>query len=113
MTPAAFRKIALSLPDTAEGSHFGVKDFRVGGRIFATLAYERQGSGVLLLTPEQQAEMVAEAPELFAPVPNGWGKHGATLIHLAKATPDILEGALRTAWANRQPASRPRRIKKR
>ena len=112
MTPTGFRRLALSLPDTAEGSHFGVKDFRVGGKIFATLAYEKQGSGVLSLTPEQQAEMVGEAPELFSPVPNGWGKHGATLVRLAKVTPDILEGALRTAWNNRKPAPRRRLPKK-
>jgi hypothetical protein len=112
MTPAGFRKLALSLPDTAEGSHFGFQDFRVGGRIFATLAYAKQGSGVLCLTPEQQAEMAADAPELFSPVPNGWGKHGATLVNLKNVTPDVLEGALRTAWTNRQPKARPRRSKK-
>jgi hypothetical protein len=111
MTAAGFKKLALSLPDTAEGSHFGVVDFRASGRIFATLAYAKQGSGVLCLTPEQQAEMVADAPELFSPVPNGWGKHGATLVHLAKVTPDILEGALRTAWTNRQRAARPKKPK--
>lgn len=112
MTGKDFRRTALSLPDTAEGSHFHVPDFRVGGRIFATLAYEKDGFGVLALTPEQQAGMVEDAPEIFSPVPNGWGKHGATLVRLAKVTPDILEGALRTAWNNRAPkkkAAPPRR----
>lgn len=77
MTPADFRKLALSLPDTAEGSHFNVADFRVGGKIFATLAYEKQGSGVLQLTPQQQAGMVEDAPEMFSPVPNAWGRKGS------------------------------------
>ncbi|HEY4363231.1 MAG TPA: MmcQ/YjbR family DNA-binding protein [Bryobacteraceae bacterium] len=102
MTAAAFKKLALSLPETVEGLHFGVVDFRTTGGIFATLAYAKQGSGVLCLTPEQQAGMVADAPELFSPVPNGWGKRGATLVHLAKVSPEVLEGALRTAWTNRQ-----------
>lgn len=102
MTPADFRRIALSLPDTAEGSHFNVADFRVGGKIFATLAYEKTGCGVLLLTPEQQAGMMEDGPEIFLPVPNKWGLRGATLVRLAKVNPDMLEGALRTAWATRQ-----------
>jgi hypothetical protein len=101
MTGADFRKIALSMPGAEEGSHFGNPDFRVGGRIFATLSLEREGYGVLLLTPEQQAGMVQDAPEIFSPVPGGWGRNGSTQVSLSKATPDILEGALRTAWQNR------------
>jgi hypothetical protein len=110
MTAADFRKIALSLPDTAESSHFNVPDFRVGGKIFATLGYEKDGCGVLLLTPEQQAGMIADAPEIFTPVPGGWGRKGSTLVRLSKVKRDILEAALRTAWTNRQ---RPARKKTR
>src|SRR5205085_7615075 len=84
MTEAAFRKIALSLPDTAEGVHFKVADFRVGGKIFATLAYKREGCGVLLLTPEQQAGMIVDAPEIFFLVSNEWGDRGATLVRLTR-----------------------------
>jgi hypothetical protein len=110
MTAADFRRLALSLPDTAEGSHFEVEDFRVGGKIFATLAYQKTGCGVLLLTPEQQAGMIEDAPETFSPVPNKWGLRGATLVRLAKVKPDILEGALRTAWTNKQrKAAKPSR----
>ena len=109
MTEAAFRKTALSLPDTAEGVHFKVADFRVGGKIFATLAYKKEGCGVLLLTPEQQAGMIEDAPEMFLPVPNKWGERGATLVRLANVTPDILQGALKTAWTNRQPKPKKRR----
>jgi hypothetical protein len=74
----------------------------VGGKIFATLAYEKDGCGVLLLTPVQQDGMIQDAPEIFLPVPNKWGEKGATLVRLAKAKPDILEGALRLAWMNKQ-----------
>ena len=111
MTEADFRRLALSLPDTAEGVHFQVADFRVGGKIFATLAYKREGCGVLLLTPEQQAGMMEDAPDIFLTVPNKWGERGATLVRLSKVTPDVLEGALRTAWSNRQrkPAKRPKK----
>jgi hypothetical protein len=98
MTAADFRRIALSLEGAEEGSHMGSPDFRVGGRIFATLASQRQGFGNLMLTPEQQAEFVAEQPDIFVPVAGGWGKMGATHIRLALANEDVLAGALRTAW---------------
>src|ERR1035437_9112986 len=73
MTGADFRRIALTMPEAVEGAHFGNPDFRVAGKIFATLALEKEGFGVLLLSPEQQAGMVEDAPELFSPVPGGWG----------------------------------------
>jgi hypothetical protein len=111
VTAANFRRIALSLPDAAEGSHFGVEDFRVGGKIFASLAYKKDGFGNLMLTPEQQAGMIQDAPETFLPVPNKWGQQGVTMVRLAKVKPDVLEGALRMAWANRQrkPAKSPKK----
>ena len=93
-----FRRIALSLEGAEESSHMGAPDFRVGDRIFATLASQKQGYGNLMLTPEQQAAFVAEAPELFLPVAGGWGRNGATHIRLAPANEDVLTGALRTAW---------------
>jgi hypothetical protein len=98
MNAGDFRRLALSLEGAEEGSHFGAADFRVGGRIFATLAAEKQGFGNLMLTPEQQAAFVAEAPEMFLPIPGGWGRNGATHVRLAAAHEDVLLGALRTAW---------------
>src|SRR5215467_6699905 len=98
MTVADFRRLALSLEGAEEGSHMGSADFRVGGRIFATLASVKQGYGNLMLTPEQQAEFVREAPEIFVPIAGGWGKNGSTHIRLAAANEDVLAGALRTAW---------------
>ncbi len=98
MTVKDFRRIALSLEGAEEGSHMGSKDFRVGGRIFATLAAQDQGYGNLLLTPEQQADFVRELPEVFLPVHGGWGKMGATHVRLAAVNEDVLVGALHTAW---------------
>ena len=97
MTAAGFRRVALAMPEAVEGSHFGNPDFRVGGKIFATLALESEGYCVVLLTPEQQAGMINDAPEVFSPVRGGWGRQGATQVRLAKLTPDILEGVLRLA----------------
>jgi hypothetical protein len=93
-----FRRIALSLDGAEEGSHMGAVDFRVGGRIFATLASVSQGYGNLKLTPEQQAAFVEELPEVFVPIAGGWGRMGMTHIRLAAANEDVLAGALRTAW---------------
>jgi len=98
MTAADFRRIALSLDGAEEGSHMGAVDFRVGGHIFATLASVKDGFGNLMLTPQIQAEFVAEAPDLFLPVAGGWGRMGITHIRLAKANRDVLTGALQTAW---------------
>jgi YjbR len=98
MTAKDFRRIALSLEGAEEGSHMGAVDFRVGGRIFATLASLNLGYGNLLLTPEVQAQFVGEAPEIFIPIAGGWGRNGATHVVLAKANEDLLAGALRTAW---------------
>jgi hypothetical protein len=101
MKPADFRRIALSFEGAEEGSHMGAADFRVGGRIFATLASQKGGYGNLMLTVEQQTEFVRELPEVFLPVPGGWGRMGATHIRLAKANEDVLTGALRVAWTQR------------
>ena len=92
-----FRRIALSFKDAEESSHMGQPDFRVGGRIFATLASQKQGYGNLMLTPEQQAAFVDELPEVFVPIAGGWGRMGMTHIRLAVANEDVLTGALQTA----------------
>ena len=119
MTASDFRRVALRLDGAEEGSHMGAVDFRVGGHIFATLASIKDGFGNLMPTPEIQAAFVADAPDVFLPVAGGWGRMGATHIRLAKATRDVLEGALHTAWRlrvdknatarSRKGARRPRR----
>jgi len=101
MTADDFRRIALSLEGAEQGSHMGTVDFRVGGRIFATLASQKQGFGNLVLTPEQQAFFIEELPDVFLPVQGGWGRHGVTHIRLDAAHEDVLAGALRTAWMSR------------
>ena len=98
MTAADFRRIALSLEGAEEGSHFGAADFRVDGRIFATLASVELGYGNLFITPELQAEFVTDRPDLFLPIHGGWGRMGMTHIRLAAADEDTLTGALHTAW---------------
>jgi hypothetical protein len=98
MNARDFRRLALLLEGAEEGSHMGAADFRVGGRIFATLASVDQGYGNLMLSPGQQAAFVEEQPDLFLPVAGGWGQMGATHIRLATANEDALAGALRTAW---------------
>ena len=98
MTANDFRRIALSFAGAEENSHMGAADFRVGGRIFATLASVKQGYGNLMITREQQAAFVAERPDLFLPVHGGWGRMGITHIRLAPADEDSLNGALHTAW---------------
>jgi hypothetical protein len=98
MTVKDFRRIALSFEGAEESSHMGQPDFRVGGKIFATLASAKQGYGNLKLTLEQQAAFVEELPEVFVPIAGGWGRMGMTHIRLAAADEDVLTGALHTAW---------------
>ena len=98
MNAVDFKRIALGMDGAEEGSHMGAVDFRVGGRVFATLAAVEQGYGNLMLTPAQQAEFIAERPDLFLAVHGGWGRMGITHIRLAAADEDSLRGALHTAW---------------
>jgi hypothetical protein len=93
-----FRELALSFDETEESAHMGTPDFRVGGRIFATLAHEHLGFGNLMLSPELQQSLIAEAPEVFLPVAGGWGRQGFTHIRLAEATPAQLLKGLQLAW---------------
>jgi hypothetical protein len=109
MTVNDFRRIALSFEGVEENSHMGSPDFRVGGKIFATLASQSQGYGNLKLTLEQQAAFIEEMPDVFVPIAGGWGKMGMTHIRLANATEDVLTGALRTAWKLRLGTSVQRR----
>lgn len=118
---ARFRRLACSLPGAEESAHMGNPDFRVGGRIFATLSGQARGRGVLKLTPAQQAEFVAELPEVFEPVQGGWGRMGMTYLVLDRADEETTLGALTTAHRNvmekqaakKQPAAAKRARKSR
>jgi hypothetical protein len=103
MTAEEFRKIALSLSETVEAAHMGHPDFRVGGKIFATLSPPGQGWAMVKLTPEQQESFVQSEPEVFAPFNGAWGRDGATKVHLRAAKKSILRTALVFAWRNRAP----------
>jgi hypothetical protein len=103
MTIAAFRRLALSLPEAVEGAHMGHADFRVGGTIFATLGVPDQAFGAVMLTPEQQQAFVQTHPRAFVPVKGGWGLRGATNVVLSGASEKTLRPALAAAWRNRAP----------
>ena len=78
-------------------------DFRVRGKIFATLPSADEDRGMVKLTPEQQAQFVRESPNVFEPVPGGWGRGGATLVQLRAAKPNVVRHALVAAWRNSAP----------
>ena len=103
MTPSEFRQRALSLPEALEGSHMGHSDFRVGGKIFATLGYPDDAHAVLILPPADQSDYVMAAPSVFSSVQGAWGKGGATQVRLAVVTDTTMEAALVSAWRKRAP----------
>jgi hypothetical protein len=97
---ALYRRLALALPGAVESSHMNHPDFRLNNQIFATLAYQEQGRGVLKLTLDQQAAFVTDQPHIFSPVQGGWGRMGMTFIQLDQADESIMAGALKTAYQN-------------
>jgi hypothetical protein len=103
MTAEEFRKMALSLPEASEAAHMGHPDFRVGGKIFATLSPPGEGWAMVKLTPEQQERFVKNAPDVFVPAAGAWGRRGGTTVYLAKATDDTVFTALVAAWRNVAP----------
>ena len=106
MTPAAFAKLALALDGAVQGAHHGTTDFRVGGKIFATMGYPDRAHAMVKLTPDQQKMLVAAKPEMFVPVKGGWGLRGATNLRLATADTATAKSALAMA---RQNVGTPRR----
>ncbi len=103
MTPDEFRELALSFPEASEGAHMGHPDFRVRGKIFATLGSADSGLGMVKLTPEQQALFVRRESAVFAPVTGGWGRRGCTHVRLESADPAAVRSALASAWKNAAP----------
>jgi hypothetical protein len=113
MKASDFRRIALSLEGAEESSHMGAPDFRVGGRIFATLASQSEGFGNLMLSRALQEELIDARPDVFLPVAGGWGRMGSTHVRLAKANKTLLEAALQMAWMLRIEKNTKTRRKKR
>lgn len=103
MTPNDFRQLALSLPEVIESAHMRHPDFRVGGRIFATLGYPDEDSAVVKLTREVQKEFVRNNAGVFKPVKGAWGRQGSTNIYLLAAKVEIVHKALTAAWHNTAP----------
>lgn len=103
MTAEEFRRLALSLPEAAEQSHMGHPDFRVRGKIFATLGHPDGAHAMVKLLPEQQEVLVRARPEVFAPMPGGWGARGATHVTLHAAEEAAVYDALAMAWRNTAP----------
>ena len=103
MTVDGFRRVALSFPEAVESAHMKHPDFRVRGKIFATLGYPDTTRGMVKLTPEQQEEFVRAEPEAFEPVKGGWGLKGATSVRLKAATKEVLRRAMAAAWCNAAP----------
>jgi hypothetical protein len=104
-----FRRMALGLQGAVEGAHMGHPDFRVNGRIFATL-HTGDLYGMVKLTPEQQQTLLEDHPRVFAPESGAWGRAGCTRVTLKAATPDVVGEALTLAWQNTSAA--PERAKK-
>ena len=104
MTSREFRYLALSLPEVTEQSHFSHPDFRVRGRIFASLNYPRKGWGMVKLNPKEQRQFVADDPKTFVPAPGKWGVRGATTVHLPHLTKAAARKALASAWRNTAPS---------
>jgi hypothetical protein len=103
MTANDFRRLALALPETTENAHMDHPDFRVQGKIFATLGYPATGWGMVKLTPEQQHYFSKDNPEVFVPAKGAWGLRGATTVNLKAANKKTLEKAIRAAWRNTAP----------
>ncbi len=103
MTANDFRRLALAQPEAVESAHMNHPDFRVAGKVFATLGYPDKGCGMVKLTPEQQHYFSQDHPSVFAPVKGAWGRKGATSVALKAAKKPIVEKAVRAAWINTAP----------
>ena len=103
MTAGDFRRLAMGFPESVEGAHMGHADFRVGGRIFATLGYPDDRFAVVMLSPQDQDLVVRDYPRMFAPVAGKWGASGSTSVTLRAAKAPAVSAALEAAWRKRAP----------
>ena len=98
MNRAEFRRLALSFPETAEREHMRHPDFRVAGKIYATLGYPNKEWGMVKVTPVEQEMLVSAEPSVFTPVKGAWGRKGCTSVNLKAAKKTTLRRALAAAW---------------
>jgi hypothetical protein len=112
MTSEDFRRLALELPEATESCHMAHPDFRVRGKIFATLGYPDHNWAMVKLPPEQQELLSKAEPDVFVPVKGGWGRQGATSVLLKAAKKATVRDALLAAWrrvAAKRLTAEPRR----
>jgi len=113
MTSHDFRRCALSMPGAVEAAHMGHPDFRVGGKIFATLGYPEDGWGMVKLSPKDQENFFRSAPQVFVPANGAWGRAGATTVRLSAVAAARLRKALTAAWNfTAPPAATDRGVRK-
>jgi hypothetical protein len=103
MKPEEFRRIALSMAEASESAHMGHPDFRVGGKIFATLGYPEDHLGTVMLTREEQERFLRSHPKVFTPAKGAWGRQGSTHVRLAAVDASTLRKAMVIAWRKRAP----------
>lgn len=108
MTAAQFRRLALALPRAEPSAHMGHPDFRVGGKVFATLGYPSKEWGMVKLTPDQQELFMGLKPGVFVPAAGAWGLRGATCVRLAAAPAGLVRDALAAAHENTAPKPKPK-----
>lgn len=115
MTAELFRRLALRLPEATEAAHMGHPDFRVRGKIFATLGYPDAGWGMVKLTPELQEALVHAEPAVYTPAKGAWGRGGATCVCLrpakAKSVGLALQAALRSVASTVRGPKKPRKTR--
>lgn len=111
MTTADFRRMALDLPEVVEAAHMNHPDFRVRGKIFATLGYPDTGWGMVKLTPREQNRLADAEPDVFVPAKGAWGRAGCTTVHLRAANKATVRHALAAAWSNAAPKTLARQRK--
>jgi hypothetical protein len=103
MTPSHFRQLALGFAEVVESAHMSHPDFRVGGKIFATLGYPDGEHGMVVLPAEEQKQLIKSHPKIFAAAKGAWGKQGSTTVRLAGVDKATLRSVLEIAWRNKAP----------
>jgi hypothetical protein len=103
MTASEFRRIALSMPGASESAHMDHPDFRVGGKIFATLGYPDNEHGTIILPPEEQEQLILTHAPAFTPAKGAWGRRGSTTVRLKSVDTPTLQRAMEIAWRKRAP----------
>src|SRR4030095_1478282 len=106
MTTDEFRKMALEIPESVERSQMNHPDFRVAGKIFASLGVPDESRGMVRLTPEQQRTFIRKTPKVFKPCSGAWGRQGATNVYLPAAKVGIVRAAIEAAAKNRDSAQK-------